>query len=165
MTMTATFGFQLHELIVEPEFQSFAPTFEYDERFDVDYLHSMVAVEIRGRSEGTSKELTDEEIIKDLRVSFLVSNGSYLDAVFCTDLYADQIQQAEESDSARAKDLAALFRARSFICPNVTSFDFLKKETVMKIQIKDCQNGVQGVYAGDVECNEPRSQPISNYKY
>ena len=49
----------------------------------------MVAVEIRGRSEGTRKELTDEEIMKDLRVSFLVSNGSYLDAVFCTDLYAD----------------------------------------------------------------------------
>ena len=102
--------------------------------------------------------------MKDLRVSFKLSNGTYLDAVLCRDLYADQIEQARSSNSTRAKEIAESFQDRAFVCPNVTSFDFLK-ENDMKTWVTRCEGGVQNIYAGDLECNERLSNPVSNYKY
>ena len=92
--MTVTFGFQSNTLIRDPEYKSFAPTYEYVARFDVDYLHSMVAIKLRGEDEKKGKSMSQKSLMKDLRVSFKLSNGTYLDAIYCSDLYADLIEQA-----------------------------------------------------------------------
>ena len=105
-------------------------------------------------------------IMKELRVSFILSNDTHLDAVFCRDLYADWIEQAGHSYSTRAQKLAEAFVDDiGFVCPNVTSFDFLNEDLSMKAIVSRCKAGVQNIYAGDLACNKGLSNPLSNYKY
>ena len=60
MAMTATFGYQLHELIADPEFISFAPTYEHVHKFDVDYLQSMFAIKLMGVDEEANRKLSPD---------------------------------------------------------------------------------------------------------
>ena len=95
--------------------------------------------------------------MRDLRVSFRYGPGTFLDAVWCTDLYADLIEQAETSTSAFTKTIAEFFTdedSNPYICPNVTSFDFLSENITMNTLIDPCKRGVQNVYAGNEACNE-----------
>ena len=119
----------------------------------------MVAIELEGRDE---EGLMDQEkIMKDLRVSFQLSNGTYLDAVSCIDLYADYIEQAAQYNSNRARRISERFQDGEAICPNVTSFDFLSENNFMSAIVSRCEKGVQNIYAGDLACNKRISIPIS----
>ena len=70
--------------------------------------------------------------MRDVRVSFRYGPGTYLDAVWCRDLYASLIEQAETSTSAHTKKIADFFLdGTPHICPNVTSFDFLSENITM----------------------------------
>ena len=67
--MMAVFAMDLTELLMEPEYANYAPTYEYTHKFDIDKLHSMLAIKVRGRdSEG--KLLARSKVNKDIRVAF-----------------------------------------------------------------------------------------------
>ena len=54
----------------------------------------MVAIKLRGYAEDTKNYMRNSKVMQDLRVSFKLSNDTYVDAVSCKDLYADLIEQA-----------------------------------------------------------------------
>ena len=88
---------------------------------------------------------------------FSISNGTKVDAVYCKDLYADLIEGADQSDSERAKFIANIYQNSHYICPNLTSFDFLDKETHFVAKISKCNTKHLTSYAGDTPCNDELS--------
>ena len=59
LAMMATFSYQIYDLAQEAEFKSYAPTYEYDQRFNVTKGQSMVAIKIIGRDPDTKLNLTN----------------------------------------------------------------------------------------------------------
>ena len=77
IVMTTVFALQLHALLTEPEFLSFEPTIKLEKSFNIDKMESMIALKLRARNATNgNKELKQEEVDKDVRVSFKFSNGT-----------------------------------------------------------------------------------------
>ena len=88
--MVATFGIQFYQVVSTPEFEAYAPTYDYVDQFDVDYTKSMLAIKLNGIDSLISTKLTQEQINENIRVSFYqASNQTYFDAVYCKDLYSE----------------------------------------------------------------------------
>ena len=166
IAMTVTFGLQFIDLVRNPEYQNFAPTYEYDQSFRVENADSMVAIQISGR-DYYKNLLTNDEIMQDLRVWFKLTNETYVDAVYCKDLYADLIDRASQSDSPRAQFFADQFKDSFYVCPNVTSFVFLDKDSTMSLKVGKCGKNAQRIssYAGDAECSKGMNYPANYYSY
>ena len=63
--MTLTFGFQLQELLTDPEYENLAPTYEFRMSYEVDGIDSMAAILLEGAGEvnGKFRNLKNNEIM------------------------------------------------------------------------------------------------------
>lgn len=146
--MSGMFALQCYELFSEPEFESYYPTYDFEEEeFEVGKSLSMIAVELEGRTGQSKQYLDQEEVDKQLRVSFRFKNGTYVDAVYCNQLYSELIEEGEQSDSLRGKILADKFKDTNYVCPNVTSTKTITNKMQFKAQITSCNYAKQTVYA------------------
>ena len=95
------------------------------------------------------------------RIQYSTTNNTslettYYDAVYCTDLYADEIA-AERNQSSSTKDFTKAFKdeyGQKWVCPNATKV-VIDSVTAFKTHILPCANAQQALYAEDMPCEEP----------
>ena len=140
----------LYEEYSWPQFQTLPVTF--DVRDKKTYLNPAL---------GNTIAVGHDSDLADLRVNFFakpddVQPYQYLEGVYCTDLYAEQIE-AEKNGTVSTKYFTETFldslevnRGYKWICPNIT--DLLVSPAPLWADVVTCRKGYNNTYAGDASC-------------
>ena len=71
LVMTLVVSIQFYKLVKYPEFESYAPTYDYShQQFDIDKTMSMIAVKLEGINISEKRMMTLREVSANIRVSF-----------------------------------------------------------------------------------------------
>ena len=157
LTYIVIFCLNIYTYGVYPKFQNYPPLIDYSVT-EVD-LHPMTGSTLAIGVGLTGK--TDYPMEALMRIQFQQTAPSSedtitYDAVYCTDLYAEEIE-AERNGTSSTQDYTRAFSDWSdnirLVCPNATDIVISKANNkFLNAKILSCENSSGSVYAGDVAC-------------
>ena len=153
ITLISFFYVELSRHYFYPTFQTFPTIYDYEDR--TAYLNPAT---------GNTLALKIPSLtISKLRIQFSTTdnNGtkSYIEAVYCTDLYAEQME-LERNGTLATNYFTQMFSddvlGNAWVCPNATAFE-VGYDGKVSADVVNCETAHGDVYANNATCNQTTS--------